>query len=51
MSYNHIIQALWGIIASDDEILHNPIVPRLYERLHGFKRDQPITKEEMIELY
>ena len=32
--------------------MHNPIIPRLFERLHDFKRpDKPLTKEELLELY
>lgn len=46
-----IINVIWSLIASDDEVLPNPIIARLFEKLHDFKRSVPITREEKLELH
>ncbi len=52
VQYSDLINVLWALITAEEESLHNPIIPRLYERLHEFKRaDKPLSKEEMLELY
>lgn len=51
VSFNEVIHVLWSLATTEDENLQNPIIPRLYERLHEFKREKPLTKEELLELY
>jgi hypothetical protein len=43
---------LWALIQTEEDTLPNPIIPKLFERLHEFKRpDSPLKKEELLELY
>ena len=52
VSYNDIVHVLWALAATEDEVLQNPIIPKLFERLHEFNRPQkPLTREELLELY
>lgn len=52
IGFNELINVLWSLATTEDDVMHNPIIPRLYERLHEFKRsDKPLTKEELLELY
>lgn len=48
---NDLIHILWSLATTDDESLNNPIIPKLFERLHTFKRNDPLTREELLELY
>jgi hypothetical protein len=44
VNYHDLIHVLWSLIATEDESINNPIIPKLYERLHDFKRsDNPIS--------
>jgi hypothetical protein len=46
------VHVLWALATTEDESLPNPIIARLYERLHEFKRpEKALTKEELLELY
>lgn len=50
--FSDLINVLWALMTTEEESLHNPIIPRLFERLHEFKRaDKPLSKEELLELY
>ena len=51
VSNNDIIHVIWSLATTDDESLNNPIIPKLYERLHEFKRNDPLSKDELLELY
>jgi len=51
LSNNELIHVLWSLATTDDESLNNPIIPRLYERLHDFKRLDPLSRDELLELY
>ena len=51
VSNNELIHVLWSLATTDDETLNNPIIPKLYERLHAFKRNEPISREELLEIY
>lgn len=52
VTFNDLIHVLWSLITTEDETINNPIIPKLYERLHDFKRsDSPISKDEFLELY
>jgi hypothetical protein len=51
ISYNDIIHILWSLATTDDESMNNPIIPKLFEKLHGFKRNDPLTRDELLELY
>lgn len=52
VSFNELVHVLWSLIATEDEGLYNPIIPRLFERLHEFKRpEKPLTREELLELH
>lgn len=46
-----LIRILWALSAVEDPVIQNPIIPRLYEKLHHFKRERPIDQEEKLELY
>jgi len=49
VSFNDIIQIIWALQITEEEGLINPIIPRLYERLHEFHRlDKPLTSEEIL---
>lgn len=48
---SNIIHVLWSLIAADDDVIPSPLLPRLFEQLAGFARDEPITKEEFLELH
>lgn len=49
---NHdLIHVLWALTTTDDDSINNPIIPRLFERLYGFKRAEPLSREELLELY
>lgn len=43
-----IISVLWSMITADDEAIPNPLITKLFERLHAFKRDTPLSKEERL---
>ena len=52
VSYNELVHVIWSLATTEDDHMSNPIIPRLYERLHDFKRpEKPLTKEELLELY
>lgn len=51
ISNNDIIHVLWALATTDDDSLNNPIIPKLYERLHSFKRNEPLSRDELLELY
>jgi len=52
VGFNELVNVLWSLATTEDDHMHNPIIPRLYERLHDFKRpEKPLTKEELLELY
>jgi hypothetical protein len=51
LSNNDLIHILWSLAATDDEYINNPIIPKLYEKLHDFKRNEPLTRDELLELY
>ena len=52
VSFNELVNVLWSLATTEDDQMQNPIIPRLYERLHDFKRpEQPLSKEELLELY
>lgn len=52
VSFNELVHVIWSLATTEDESLSNPIIPRLYEHLHEFKRpEKPLTKEELLELY
>lgn len=52
VSYNELINVIWSLCALEDETLHNPLIPKLYERLHTFNRpERGLTREELLELY
>ena len=51
VSNDDIIHVLWSLATTDDESLNNPIIPKLFERLHSFKRNEPLSREELLELY
>ncbi|CDW75767.1 UNKNOWN [Stylonychia lemnae] len=46
-----IVNVLWGLIVSDDETVKSPLIAKIFEMLHEFKRDTPLTKDELIQLY
>jgi len=35
-------------LATDDEEGANPIIMKLYEKLHGFNRETPLTKKKSL---
>jgi len=39
------------LIVSDDELIRSPLIAKIYEKLYDFKRDTPLSKEELIELH
>lgn len=43
-----IISVMWSLVMADDESMPNPLTTKLFERLHAFKRDTPLTKEERL---
>ena len=46
------MHVIWSLATTEDESLSNPMIPRLYEQLHDFKRPEaPLSKEELLELY
>jgi len=50
--YSDLIHVLWALVTTEEDIINNPIIPRLYEKLHEFKRsDSPLSKDELLELY
>jgi hypothetical protein len=50
--YSDLIHVLWALVTTEEDIINNPIIPRLYEKLHDFKRsDSPLSKDELLELY
>ena len=51
LSNNDLIHVLWALTSTDDESINNPIIPKLFERLHGFKRNDPLSRDELLELY
>jgi len=52
VGFQDIVHVLWTLIATESEGLSNPIIPKLFERLHEFKRpEKPLSKEELLELY
>lgn len=52
VSFNELVHVIWSLIATEDEALYNPIIPRLFERLHQFKRpEKALTREELLELH
>ena len=52
VTFNELINVLWSLATTEDDHMQNPIIPRLFERLHDFKRpEQPLAKEELLELY
>eukprot|EP00347_Sterkiella_histriomuscorum_P017948 403347370 len=48
---DELIHVIWSLIVADDEQLQSPLIPRVYEKLAGFERDQPLTREEKLELH
>lgn len=52
VSFDEIVHLVWALMATEDELMHNPLIPRLLERLHEFKRpDTPLSKDELLELH
>lgn len=52
VGFNELVHVIWSLATTEDESLSNPMIPRLYERLHDFKRpEKSLTKEELLELY
>lgn len=52
VSFDDIISVIWTLVATEEEGTMNPLIPRLYERLHEFKRpEKPLTSEEMLMLH
>jgi hypothetical protein len=46
-----LIHTLWSLIVSDDELIKSPLTAKVFEKLYDFKRDNALTKEELIELH
>ncbi len=52
VSFDEIVHLLWALMATEDEVMQNPLIPRLLERLHEFKRpESPLSKDELLELH
>ena len=51
ISFNDLISVIWSLAVTEDEQLMNPIIPKLYERLHEFKRQIPLNRDELMQLY
>lgn len=52
ISFDDLIHVIWTLIATEETGQMNPLIPRLYERLHEFKRpEKPLTREEMLQLH
>lgn len=51
VSFNDLISVIWALAVTEDEQLLNPIIPKLYERLHEFKRQTPLSRDERLQLY
>jgi hypothetical protein len=52
VSFDEIVHLLWALMATEDELMQNPLIPRLLERLHEFKRpESPLSKDELLELH
>lgn len=52
VGFADIVHVLWTLLATEAEGISNPLVPRLFERLHNFNRpEKPLTKEELLELH
>ena len=52
VSYNELVDVLWALIVTEESQLKNPLIPKLLERLHDFKRpEKPLTQNELLELY
>jgi len=51
VSNKDIVNILWSLIVSDDELIKSPLIAKIYEKLYDFKRDTPLSREELIELH
>jgi hypothetical protein len=52
VSYNELVDVLWALIVTEESQLKNPLIPKLLERLHDFKRpEKPLSQNELLELY
>jgi hypothetical protein len=52
VDFKDLVNVIWALATTEDELLQNPIIPKLWERLHEFNRpDKPLTREELLELY
>jgi hypothetical protein len=52
VEFKDLVNVIWALATTEDELLQNPIIPKLWERLHEFSRpDKPLSREELLELY
>jgi hypothetical protein len=51
VGFNELVHIVWALVVTEDETLANPLIPRLWEHLHEFQREHPLTREELLELH
>lgn len=52
VGFQELVHVLWSLTVTEDESIPNPLIPKLWERLHQFNRPgKPMSREELLELY